>query len=482
MNEEKHIVIIGGGISGLSAAWELENDFDLRPRYTLLEADSRWGGKIETRVIPGPAGGRFILDGGAESIISRKPDAWALAGELGLADRIRDPGSETRGMYVLDRGVLRRIPLNPIAFLRSPLMSLPGKLRILAEPFVPPRRDGKDESLADFASRRLGEEAMRKFIAPILAGIYSADPDRQSILTTSPIMREMEAQAGSLFGALLKRMAAARRSRNGASSKPRFFTFKKGAGELVTRLVESLSGELLLDATVEDLTQEDQRCMLHLRDGRRITADAVLIAAPANVAANLLERIAPGAASALSRIRHTSIGSAFLVYRRSDLRLAEPVSGLMIPRREGRRIDAVTFPFNKMPERAPVGFTAIRVFFGGADANMVSLPEDELQKAIGSELAELLGIQAAPIGMEVFRWADSFPQADVGHLDLVARIKGLLPAGIYLAGGSYTANGVPDCVRQGRATARQILADLRSPASGDKKKSELAPAAFAGVS
>ena len=214
MESEKHIVIIGGGITGLSAAWEIQHQPQNRVRYSLLEADSCWGGKVVTAKVPGPEGGEFIIDGGAESIVTRKPEAWDIAHELGLAERIQDPGSETSDMFVLDGGVPVAIPLSPGAFIASKLLTTRGKMRLLAEPFIPAKRDQEDETLAEFASRRLGVEAMEKLIGPVLAGIYNTDPHQQSILTTSPIMREMEAEYGSLFKAVIGRMRAARARRS----------------------------------------------------------------------------------------------------------------------------------------------------------------------------------------------------------------------------------------------------------------------------
>ncbi len=449
----KDIVIIGGGISGLSAAWELERRSGRTVDYALLESGAHWGGKIATRVVPGPAGGRFILDGGAESIVTRKPEAWELAQELGMADRVRDPGSETRGMYVLDGGALHPIPLHPVGFIRSRLMTSRGKLRMLAEPFIPPRPDGADETLAEFARRRLGAEAMEKIIAPVLAGIYNADPHRLSILAASPVMREMETRHGSLVRAMVARMWAGRGKKAAVSERPRFFTFRDGAGELPDRLAARLSGELRLHTNAVEIRRQGEGFGIALENGAPLHARAVLLATPANTAAALIAPVSEAAARAIGGIHHTSIGSAFLLYRQPDLEAVGPINGLMIPSREGRRIDAVSFPFRKMPERAPQGFSAVRVFFGRSAPEMVDLPEDALLAQLRTELESLLGIQAPPLGIGSFCWKNAFPQADVGHLERVDRIRALLPAGIYVAGSSYGGVGVPDCVQSGRRAA-----------------------------
>ena len=186
------LIIIGGGITGLSAAWEAQKN---GISYALLEKDSRWGGKVHTEIVEFPEG-NAIIDGGPESFITRKPEAWDLAGELGIQDSVINPGAETRHMYILDSGTPVEVPLAPVKFASSRLMSGGGKLRMMLEPFQPPKADDADESLADFVTRRLGREALDKFIGPILGGIYNTDPETQSILVSHPIMRDMESEYG----------------------------------------------------------------------------------------------------------------------------------------------------------------------------------------------------------------------------------------------------------------------------------------------
>ncbi|MBN1667350.1 MAG: protoporphyrinogen oxidase, partial [Anaerolineales bacterium] len=258
MQQKKEIIVIGGGISGLSAAWELQQQAGPGLHLTVLEADDGWGGKIATRQIELP-GGVAIIDGGPESFVTRKPEVWELAHELGLGEQLVDPGSETSHMFVLEGGKPVAVPLSPLAFVRTPLLSWRGKLRLLGEPFVPARRDLCDESLAAFASRRLGTEAMEKFIGPILAGIYNTDPHTQSILTTSPIMREMEAEYGGLFKAVIGRMRAARRKDGQGPKIPRFVAFRSGAQELVDALVANLQADLRLSAPATALERSNGR-------------------------------------------------------------------------------------------------------------------------------------------------------------------------------------------------------------------------------
>lgn len=461
-----HIIIIGGGISGLSAAWELQQTVGEHIRITILESDDRWGGKVLTQHMPGPDGGEFVIDAGPESLVTRKRAAWDLTQELGLAAQVIDPGGEASGTYVLDQGKPVALPLNPIAFVTSPLMSLRGKLRILLEPFMPPKRDGEDESLADFVTRRLGREALEKFIGPVLGGIYNTNPETQSILVTSPIMRELEQHGNLVFGSIARMRA---RKQEGQQENPppyRFIGFQSGAATLVEALVKQLKGDMRLHAPVTFIERgQDAPVVVTLVDGSQITGDAVIVATTANVAANLLATAVPAAAQQLAKIRHAHIGTVSLAYREADLAHTAHMRGLMIPRREGRRIDAVTWTSAKIPTRAPAGYAMIRVFLGGGDPATATMPEADLLQVVRSELRDLLQITADPIDYRLARWPNSYPQADVGHLQRVAEIETLLKKPFYVTGSSYRGLAVPDCVKQARETAARVAKEVVDPIS-----------------
>ncbi|MBN1667787.1 MAG: protoporphyrinogen oxidase, partial [Anaerolineales bacterium] len=206
------------------------------------------------------------------------------------------------------------------------------------------------------------------------------------------------------------------------------------------------------------------RLQVQMLSGEQLAADGVVLAAPANASAALLQGLAPQAAARLEQIRHTDIGTLSLVYRAADVQLQPRVHGLMVPRRERRRIDAVTFTSLKMPQRAPHDYLVLRVFFGAGDPRLVGYDDPDLLAAVRAELADLLGIQAEPLEMVAFRWPASFPQADVGHLERVAEIEGLLPTEVVVTGSSYRGIGVPDCIRQGRQAGAALLSQL-SPVS-----------------
>ncbi len=458
MEKAKQIVIIGGGITGLSAAWHLDNHTKGSTSVILIEAEPHLGGKIATRKVDLENGERLIIDGGAESFVTRKPEAWMLAGELGLQESVINPGSETRNMYVLDQGQPVKIPLSPLEFIRSDLLTWEEKFRMVKEPFIPPKTDDEDESLASFVTRRLGKGALDKMIGPVLAGIYNTDPEQQSILTTSPIMREMEKEYGGLVKGAFGRMRAKKKSGDPNTPKPpQFMTFEEGAYQMISTLEDKLDVEIRTGTKALEVNKSGKGYQVILSEGDPLLADAVILASPANVSSELLKYVAPESATLLFQIRHENIGTVSLAYRSEDIAIPFELNGLMVPRREKRKIDAVTWTSAKPIDRAPEGYELVRVFFGGGDPTVAELPEEEIVRTARAELEDILGITAEPVHAEVFCWLKSFPQAEVGHLELVGLIEEQLPEGIYLAGSSFRGVGVPDCIRQGYDAAEFCL-------------------------
>lgn len=446
-----HVIVIGGGITGLSAAWQLQQQA-AHIRVSILEQCEHWGGKLISQPIMTPHG-TAIAEGGPESFVTRKPEVWELAHELGIGAQLIAAPSEARRMRVLDAGRALAVPLDPLTFLRSPLLSVRGKVRMLLEPFIPARHDMGDESLADFVDRRLGREARERFIGPILAGIYNTDPETQSILTTAPVMRELE-RYGSLVKGSVLRMRERQRANAGARP-PQFVTFAQGTQVLTNTLIQRLNVERHSQAQVTCITAGP--CVI-LADGTRLNAHAVIVTTPAHIAAQLLREAMPTVATKLARIRHNNIGTLSLLYKAAELSNMPDLRGLMIPRRERRLIDAITCIRSEHSPRVPPGYVLLKVFVGASQPALVLADDTSLQARVEHELGELLGIAATPVGVRIFRWPAEFPQADVGHLELVDAIEQELPSNIFLAGASYRGIGVPDCIRQGRQAAQHALA------------------------
>jgi oxygen-dependent protoporphyrinogen oxidase len=473
------VVIVGGGIAGLSTAWYLQKQAEekgLDLRYTVLEKSSQWGGKILTEQVDGYGDQPFIVEGGPDSFLTQKPWALQMARELGLEERLLGTNDDRRKVYVLHKGrptslpdgVLLIVPTKIKPFALSPLISPLGKLRMGLDLLIRPKMDGEDETLADFITRRLGKEALDKIAEPLMSGIYNAEAERQSLLATFPRFRALEEKHGSLIkGMLASRKAHGNRSPGGGAGggPPKrplsmFVSLRNGMEEMVQALPGKLTGDLRLETSVTEVRLVDGRPSLKLNDGRRISADAVVLAIPAYCAAGLIKDIVPEAAAGLDAIRYVSTGTISLAFRSQDVDLPEGF-GLVIPRSENRLINAVTLTSTKFDHRAPADHVLLRVFFGGSRRpEMMDIDDDQLIALVLSELDAVLGLDAQPLFCRIYRWRRANPQYDVGHLDRVATIEEALPAGLYLTGSPYRGIGIPDCVHQGQLTAEQIASDL----------------------
>ncbi|MBI5879023.1 MAG: protoporphyrinogen oxidase [Chloroflexi bacterium] len=460
-------VIIGGGIAGLSTAWYLERQAGAAGapvRYALLESADRWGGKVLTEQADG-----FVVEAGPDSFQTQKPQAVQLARELGIGDRLLGSNERNRKTYVLNNGrptplpdgVMLIVPTRFMPFVTSPLISPLGKLRMGLEMFIPARRGGGDETLAEFVTRRLGREALDKIAEPLMSGIHNSDAGKQSLLATFPRFRALEEQYGSLTRGILESRKHAPAPAAGAKPLPMFMTFAGGTAELTDALAARLSGDLRLRCTVWQIEADPAGGYSVTTDvGERLHTRAVVLATPAYAAASLLTGIAPQAANDLAAIRYVSTGTISLAFRQADVPDLRS-SGLVVPRGERRPINAITYSSLKFDQRAPDGQVLIRVFFGGSRSpQTMELDDASLLVVVRSELKMLLGIAATPQFHRIYRWHLSNAQYDVGHLERVAAIENALPAGMYVTGSAYRGVGLPDCIMQGQETAARVSAEL----------------------
>jgi oxygen-dependent protoporphyrinogen oxidase len=486
------VAIIGGGVTGLSAAYHLQQaaaEAELPLSYTLLEQSGRWGGKIATETVTGYSDAPFIVEGGPDSFITQKPWALQLARELGLDDDLLPTNDHLRKTFVLNNGrptplpdgVMLIVPTKIKPFALSPLISPLGKLRMGLDLFIPPKTDDEDETLAQFINRRLGSEALDKIAEPLMSGIYNADAYKQSLMATFPRFRAIEQKYGSLTkGMLAAQKARAKAGRNGSAPKTAMFmSMKPGMAAFVNEIQGRLTGDLRLETAVTEIKIEEQRLKiedqrlkganlqssifnLHLSDGSTLTADKIILAIPAFAAAKLLAELSPDAAEKLNGIRYVSTGTISLAYRREELNHPLDGFGVVIPRSEKRPINAITWTSTKFNQRAPHGFALLRLFFGGSRTpEMMDVGDADLLRIVRRELFEIMGVSADPVFHRIYRWQRSNPQYDVGHLERVAAIEADLPPHLFVTGSPYHGIGVPDCVRQGKETAGQVIKDLR---------------------
>jgi protoporphyrinogen/coproporphyrinogen III oxidase len=439
------VAVVGGGISGLAAAYELQRR-GLHVR--VLEAAARAGGVITTERFDG-----WVVDGGPDSILVSKPAAVALCRELGVDDRLVSTLTP-RTAYILRDGRLHRIaegsflgfPLDARSLARSSVFTLGGRLRMAAELLLPRRGGEEDESVGTFVRRRFGQEAVDYLAEPLLAGIHAGDVDRLSIAALFPRLLEAERQSGSVLRAF--RAMRARPSPQGA-----FVSFPGGTAEIVESLLTALApGTVRLSTRVTDIHRHAE---YRLETGREtIQARAVILAVPAYVAGSLLRVFDTTIAAMAEGIPYASTATVALGYRREQVSHPMEGSGFVVPRVERTPLLAATWVTSKWPHRAPEGHVLLRGFLGGGrDPRRLDTGDDELVALVVEELTELLGISGAPLFTRLFRWTKQSPQYEVGHLQRVATIERELNSipGMFVTGSGFRAIGIPDCVADGRA-------------------------------
>ena len=469
------VVVVGGGMAGLSAAYYLATmarQADTPLELTVLEGEPRWGGKIITERVDG-----FVIEGGPDTFLATKPWGVALCRELDLASRLQGTNPRQKNTYVLHQGRLQPLPeglamMVPTHFgsmARTSLLSLPAKARMGLD-FLLPSRDGEhDESLGAFISRRLGRPAYENLIEPLMSGIYAGDGDRLSLQATFPYLRDMERDHGGLIrGALAMRQKVAVNGGSPNGSRSAFLTPSSGLAEIVDGLIERLSAEgvILRNGTsVQAIGNTAGEYQVSLENGESLEADGVILATPAFASGDLLERLAPELSVQLGLIRYVTTATISLAYPLRSLPRPLDGYGYVIPRREGRRALACTWTSTKFPHRAPLGHALLRVFVGRAgQEEQIAWDEASLLQIAQEELELTLGITAEPSLRRVFIWERAMPQYELGHPARLRRIEAALEhlPGLALAGNGYRGIGIPDCIHSGQLAAERILASQLS--------------------
>lgn len=478
----KSIAVVGGGITGLAAAYYLQK---LQPswRVQLFESKERLGGNIITERHDG-----FVIDGGPDSFLRTKPQAVSLCRELGLESSLITTRPEARKVYLAHHGKLElmpggmalAIPTRITPMLKTPILSWLGKLRILGDLLLDSRErgPGDDESIDSFVARRFGREVADKIAGPLLGGIYAGDVGNLSIWSTFPQLAELETQHKSvILGMLLSQRAqqSGERASLGqlspqeivkwlmraeATAPSPFYSLRDGMESLIQALAATLApGNLHVGTSVNSLeVTRDRRWRLQVRGGEACEVDAVLLATPAHVAAKLLSL--DELKTDLASIPYVSTAVVFFALDRARVEHSLDGVGFIAPKGEAK-ILAGTWVSSKWEHRAPPGTALVRAFLGGArgDVDVRTASGEELQRLAFSEMERLMGPLGTPLFSRIFRYVDSNPQPVVGHRLRLARIQGAIArmgARLELAGAAYDGVGIPDCIRQARSSAERL--------------------------
>jgi oxygen-dependent protoporphyrinogen oxidase len=452
MSEDVDVAVVGAGVSGLAAAYELRK----RKRSVIvLERADRPGGIIRTERV-----GEFVIDAGPDALLVQKPAAVALCNELGLGDRLF-PTKLPRTAFVLRDGRLHPLPAASILgfptrlkpLVKSGLFSRRAKLRMALETIVPKRsthQQVEDESIAGFVRRRFGPEAVTYIAEPLLAGIHAGDVERLSMRALFPRLVEAEAKTGSVIRAF-------RRERSPLNADGAFRSFPTGLGELVDALMKAVPKESVrLGAHVARIDVGAERFTLHVDGHPPVSARAVILAVPAFVAAELLHPIDAELSAACGSIRYLSTATVVFAFPRNGIKHDLQGTGFVVPRAEGISITAGAWISSKWPQRAPEGYALVRAFLGGArDPGLLAKTDQELIDTALGDLTKILDIREPPVMTRVYRWNRASPQQEIGHSDLMKRIDAKLAShpGLFISAAGFRGVGIPDCIADARATA-----------------------------
>ena len=486
MTKPRTVVIVGGGISGLATAYSLLEQAvkaGLPLRCTIVESSSSWGGKIVTHRI-----GDIVTEAGPDSFLSQKQAGLDLCTKLGLTDQLINTNETAKKASVLHNGQLHDLPEGLLSFVpkqlgpffRSGLLSWTGLARMGLEVVVPPGPASGDESLAGFLRRRFGRQAYDRVLEPLMSGIYAGDAEQMSLRATFPRFFELEQQYGSVVRGMMAAKKAAAPVSTSGPRRTMFVSLKHGLGDIVTALTSRLTQQgvdLRLSCQVDALRVRSHELGrwtydLILQDRSALSADAIVLATPAFVSAELLRPLSPIAGGLLELIPYTSTATIAMTFPTHAVAGSAKGFGFIVPRLQGRDLIAATWTSLKWPHRAPVDQLLVRCYVGGVGREEILKQDDgQLSATVRSELKVLCGISAEPMYTEVNRWWKGMPQYTIGHLDRLSQLDAALSRypGLVLTGAGYRGVGIPDCIRDGAIAAERVVQDLLAETSSVRR-------------
>lgn len=473
MSGPAHVVVVGGGISGLAAALSLRRRLGRAVRLTVCESSPRIGGKLAVSDVAG-----LPVDEGAEALLASRPEGVALVRSVGLGDALVPAQTAAAGIWT--RGRMRRLPPRQVmgvpadlrALTRSGAVSAAGVVRATAD-LVAPRGarqrawgdgpdDDEDVAIGAYVAARLGREVVDRLVDPLLGGVYAGRADALSLRATTPSLAEAARGRRSLFAAARAVLAA------GTRSGPSFVSLRGGLGRLPDAVAGAAAADVRMTTPVRSLHRQGSGWRLTVgpaSEPQLLSADAVVLAVPAPPAARLLASVLPAAASELERIDYASVATVSLAFTRSDVPGPLAGSGFLVPAVDGRRIKGVTFLSSKWSWLADADrrTVVVRCSVGrhGAPSDLQT-DDESLVGACLTDLAATVGLRARPVDARVRRWGGALPQYAVGHGRLVARVRAAIESvpGLAVCGAAYDGIGVPACVASAESAAAQVSGSL----------------------
>ena len=450
------LVIIGGGITGLSLAYfllEKNPSFDI----VVLESEKKAGGKIWTDKVNG-----FLCEGGVNGFLDNRPKTLELVSKLALTPL--QSSDNARKRFIFSEGKLHRLPESPAAFFMSNLLSLSGRLRIIGEMFAP-KGSGEDETLASFAKRRLGKEAYEKLIDPMASGIYAGDPEKMSLKSCFLKVYNLEQKYGSLIKGMLKLQKEAKKTgkKVGAGPGGVLTSFYDGMGMMIDALSGILGGRLRTGTRAVSVDKQKDNYLVYLSDGSHLDAGAVVFATPAFETSGMVKGIDKNLSSVLSEIPYPAVSVVCFGYKRERFKHPLDGFGFLIPGREGRRILGTLWDSSVFPNRAPEGYVLLRSMLGGVKMSDLALQdENRLTDVVMAELRDIMGITAQPDFVKVYTHKQGIPQYPLGHQQRLATIDKMTSNfnRLYITGNAYRGIGVNDCIENSAILAERIVQEI----------------------